>query len=64
MELIGERDVVLYDYNDIGDEFHCLLKCPFLKKLNSQSYISRYYFEWPNTLKWIICLIFKPCKDN
>ena len=44
MELIGERFCNIYDYN--GDEFHCLFKCLFFKKLDMQKFISRFWARY------------------
>ena len=37
--------------NDIGDEYHYILICPYLK-LSRKQYINPYYFKRPNTIKF------------
>ena len=38
--------------NDIEDEFHFVLICPFYQQLRTQ-YISRYYYSHPSMLKFV-----------
>ena len=47
---IDERKCTLCERNEIGDEFHYLLKCNFF---NSQriKYIKKYYYTKPNMIK-------------
>ena len=46
---LRERKCV-FSKNDIGDEYHYILICPYLK-LSRKQYIKPYYFKRPNTIK-------------
>ena len=46
-----DRKCTLCTTNDLGDEFHYLLKCPFFNSKRKQ-YIPRYYYTNPNVLKY------------
>jgi hypothetical protein len=59
---ISERKCFLCDKNDIGDEFHYLLTCPFFNNLRKQ-FIKRYYYVNPNILKFIDLMTLKPSKQ-
>ena len=48
---ISERKCQLCQLNDVGDEFHYLLKCTFFEK-ERKTHISRYYYTRPNLLKF------------
>ncbi len=48
---ISERKCTLCNLNDVGDEFHFLLKCPFFES-DRKTYIKKYYFCRPNMLKY------------
>ena len=45
-----DRKCTLCDLNEIGDEFHYLLVCPFFKD-SRVKYIKRYYYGHPNANK-------------
>ena len=40
----------LCNMNEIEDEYHFILICPFYKNLR-ENYIKRYFFIWPSTYK-------------
>ena len=46
------RKCTLCDLNDIEDEFHFVLKCPFYSLLRKQ-YIKEYYYKKPSVFKMI-----------
>ena len=46
------RKCSLCTKNDIEDEFHFVLICPFYQQLRTQ-YISRYYYSHPSMLKFV-----------
>ena len=48
---LSERKCPLCDNNDIGDEFHYLIKCNFFTDLERQ-YIHKYYYTRTNILKY------------
>ncbi len=45
------ENVILCDSEDLGDEFHYLLKCPFLNETR-RKYIKPYYYKRANILKF------------
>lgn len=47
----SQRKCFLCDKNDIGDEMHYLLICPIFE-LQRSKYIQRYYFRYPNIVKF------------
>lgn len=47
----SERKCELCQKNDVGDNFHYLLVCPFFKNQLKQ-YLHPYYFQRPNVLKY------------
>lgn len=48
---ISERKCSLCTLNDIGDEFHYVLKCPYFHT-ERQIYLKLYYIQRPNMLKF------------
>ena len=48
---ISERKCTLCNLNDVGDEIHYILKCPFFKN-ERKRYIDSYYYRWPNILRY------------
>ena len=48
----SKRKCELCQKNDIGDNFHCLLVCPFFKHQRKQ-YLDSYYLQRPNVIKYI-----------
>ena len=48
---LSDRKCLLCQNNQIGDEFHYLLECPFFLNERKQ-YIDPYYFRRPNILKY------------
>ena len=48
---ISERKCTLCTLNDIGDEFHYILKCPYFHT-ERQLYLKSYYIQRPNMLKF------------
>ena len=48
---ISERKCSLCTLNDIGDEFHYVLKCPYFHT-DRQIYLKSYYTQRPNMLKF------------
>ena len=47
---IDERVCRLCQLNDVGDEFHYVLRCPFFHE-NRKKFVKKYYYCNPNTLK-------------
>ena len=47
---LADRKCELCNTNDICDEFHLLLTCPYFME-QRQKYIKRYYFNRPTVLK-------------
>lgn len=48
---LADRKCLLCHKNDIGDEFHYLLVCPFF--LNERNkLIKKYYHKYPNIIKF------------
>ena len=48
---ISERKCSLCTRNDIGDEFHYILKCPYFHT-ERQLYLKSYYIQRPNMFKF------------
>ena len=44
---VDDRKCTLCEQNDIGDEFHYLLECPFFQE-DRVRYIKRFYYTHPN----------------
>lgn len=53
--LRSQRICTLCACNDIEDEFHFILKCPFYENLRSM-YIKKYYYVKPSVFK-VVCLM-------
>ena len=47
----SERKCTLCDNNDIGDEMHYFLICPFFQQQRAE-YLPKYYYTRPNTIKF------------
>ena len=47
----AERKCTLCNLEDVGDEMHYLLICPFFQN-ERRMYIKKYYYARPNTLKF------------
>lgn len=47
----ADRKCNLCQKNDIGDEFHYLLVCPFFKSERNHA-VDRYYYRNPNIVKF------------
>ena len=47
---IDERVCRLCQLNDVGDEFHYVLRCPFFQE-NRKKFVKRYYYCNPSALK-------------
>ena len=54
---LADRKCNLCDKNDIADEVHYLLICPFFAEHRS-NYIDRYFYRRPNILKFkeLLCV--------
>ena len=48
---VNERKCMLCQQNDIGDEYHYLLKCEHFSEQRKQ-FIKKYYYNKPNTIKF------------
>ena len=46
------RVCILCDHNDIEDEFHFILKCPFYSDIRKM-YIKKYYYQKPSMFKLV-----------
>ena len=49
---LDDRKCTLCNLNEIGDEFHYLLKCSFFSD-QRKKYLMRYYYTQPNMLKML-----------
>ena len=49
---VQQRVCTLCDHNDIEDEFHFILKCPFYSDIRKM-YIKKYYYQKPSTFKLV-----------
>lgn len=48
---LGERKCTLCNLQEVGDEFHYVLVCPFFKD-ERKRFIKKYYFSKPNIVKF------------
>ena len=59
---ISDRKCHLCDKQDVGDEMHYLLICPYFSE-ERKKFVKRYYFARPNTLKFKQLLNTKNIQD-